>query len=534
MVNQMHVTIETKSGSFSGVVALPDAPCSEYVEQDSSLVTPVIAACIGGHEDVTRFLLESGADPLHTTVDGENAITQASMHNNPKLMKLLLDNGCSATYSVPASRYTPLHNASKLGHSSVCKLLLMHGAQVDATSKDGKTPLYLACKYGRRSVVEVLMEFYPRKLSLEEICFVCHLGEVPVRTLCTCSDTYTCLKAAILCNRASIVQQIIQEYPEILRKENDLMSLLSIAVACQSEGCSQLPLFDSIWESTAGTELSFLSPLALSTLMRQSFGVCNVSLRYLLRMAMTHLKPEVVTISGPPKSGKTEAVHSLCNEEQRTVFCVSFSRLRQLYLEQPNRDYLFSEIRRLWDQSRGTEKAAILLDKPEEFLSLAKNSGSESELIFSAAFMCLVSEIDCYASPKCKVFLETTAPEYVISDIPSYARRENFRLTTQLTPSESREILTATAERYATGIFSQEQLFSHPSHNGQSCPIGAEWTIERCIQCELDAYYVINLALEFAKTSTESTHNTSNPICTALYVRGLYRESQTQQLPLLH
>lgn len=47
---------------------------------------------------------------------------------------------------------TPLHVASRLGNVDIVMLLLQHGADVDATTKDLYTPLHIAAKEGQEEV----------------------------------------------------------------------------------------------------------------------------------------------------------------------------------------------------------------------------------------------------------------------------------------------------------------------------------------------------------------------------------------------
>ncbi|DAZ95818.1 TPA: hypothetical protein N0F65_008537 [Lagenidium giganteum] len=53
---------------------------------------------------------------------------------------------------------TPLQLASKLGHTSIVKLLLEHGVQVDQPDAFHRTPLMLAARYGHRDVCRQLLD----------------------------------------------------------------------------------------------------------------------------------------------------------------------------------------------------------------------------------------------------------------------------------------------------------------------------------------------------------------------------------------
>lgn len=53
---------------------------------------------------------------------------------------------------------TPLMEAASAGHVDIVKLLLAHGADVNAESSSGHTPLMWACAQGHEAVVTALLE----------------------------------------------------------------------------------------------------------------------------------------------------------------------------------------------------------------------------------------------------------------------------------------------------------------------------------------------------------------------------------------
>lgn len=52
-----------------------------------------------------------------------------------------------------------LHSAAKRGHTAVVKALLLKGARVDATTKDGYTALHVAVQNCKPLVVQMLLGF---------------------------------------------------------------------------------------------------------------------------------------------------------------------------------------------------------------------------------------------------------------------------------------------------------------------------------------------------------------------------------------
>lgn len=87
--------------------------------------TPLMYGCAGGHEEVVRVLLDSGAN--------------VEDHN---------ENG-----------HTPLMEAASAGHVQVAKILLEHGAGINTHSNEFKeSALTLACYKGHLEMVRFLLE----------------------------------------------------------------------------------------------------------------------------------------------------------------------------------------------------------------------------------------------------------------------------------------------------------------------------------------------------------------------------------------
>ena len=53
---------------------------------------------------------------------------------------------------------TPLMEAASAGHTDIVRLLIAHGADVNAQSSSGNTPLMYECARGHEDVVRVLLE----------------------------------------------------------------------------------------------------------------------------------------------------------------------------------------------------------------------------------------------------------------------------------------------------------------------------------------------------------------------------------------
>ncbi|KAG0242736.1 Glycerophosphocholine phosphodiesterase [Actinomortierella wolfii] len=126
---------------------------------DSDGFSPVIYAVTRGHAEVLEVLIEQGGI---TDVD---AVTNVgSAHTSmPKVLPstpmTVLNPFTGSEFNIHAAyTYTPLSIASRLGHTDVIKLLIRHGANLDAQDEDGESCLIVAAKNGHTQSVKLLIE----------------------------------------------------------------------------------------------------------------------------------------------------------------------------------------------------------------------------------------------------------------------------------------------------------------------------------------------------------------------------------------
>ena len=165
--------------------------------------TPLLIACIGGLVEVMHWLLDHGASvnaqnrflytPLHTAVvNGRLQAIQVLIEHNADIyirdvfgrvplhlaasplvkrdqvdvMQVLLDHGANPN-ARDIDSSTPLHHSSwwekegygdRQGTVEGTRLLLKHGAIIDAEDNKGRTPLRLALEHGREDIAVCLRE----------------------------------------------------------------------------------------------------------------------------------------------------------------------------------------------------------------------------------------------------------------------------------------------------------------------------------------------------------------------------------------
>ena len=81
----------------------------------------------------------------------------ASYHGQAEVVKYLLKSGAQVD-AVSRRGRTPLHDASKRGHSEVVELLVEAGADIAAQDEDGLSAVHWAVVYNRVDEVVTLIQ----------------------------------------------------------------------------------------------------------------------------------------------------------------------------------------------------------------------------------------------------------------------------------------------------------------------------------------------------------------------------------------
>jgi ankyrin repeat protein len=142
--------------------------------------TPLHRAAYDGHKEIVELLITAGAD-VNANSDNGTPLDTAIRGNQPEIADLLLKHGgkygsirtaagggdieavkefLAAGADVNAkSKYggTPLQYAAAYGHKETAELLVAKGADVNAKDKNGYTPLFGAALEGHKEVAELLI-----------------------------------------------------------------------------------------------------------------------------------------------------------------------------------------------------------------------------------------------------------------------------------------------------------------------------------------------------------------------------------------
>ena len=142
-------------GDVAAITAALDAGAG--VNESDGRATPLYLAVRGGHLAAAKLLIERGADvnAAPTPLLG-SALMPALAKRSVDMIKLLLDAGADPDST--RGRESALHIAVRSGCLECVKALVEAGADVNAQTKDGKTPIHLAkLKKGNEEVADYLM-----------------------------------------------------------------------------------------------------------------------------------------------------------------------------------------------------------------------------------------------------------------------------------------------------------------------------------------------------------------------------------------
>ncbi len=105
---------------------------------------------------MTATLIELGVDVDQRAADGQSALAEAILREQPVAAVLLLDAGADASASTVNNSF-PLIEASKKGYTHLSKRLLTAGADINATDAQGRTALLAAVVSGHTRIVDLLL-----------------------------------------------------------------------------------------------------------------------------------------------------------------------------------------------------------------------------------------------------------------------------------------------------------------------------------------------------------------------------------------
>lgn len=114
--------------------------------------------CKEGRLVTVKMLVEQGADPNSSMVDGTSALHGAVINGYLKVVEYLVEN-CDVNINAPTKKQiTPLHSAIENNFIDILKYLCLNGADANKETIRGYTPFIIACGSGNLQAVIYLHE----------------------------------------------------------------------------------------------------------------------------------------------------------------------------------------------------------------------------------------------------------------------------------------------------------------------------------------------------------------------------------------
>uniref|UniRef100_A0A8C7HGR0 Uncharacterized protein n=1 Tax=Oncorhynchus kisutch TaxID=8019 RepID=A0A8C7HGR0_ONCKI len=132
-------------------------------------ITPLHEACIQGHPNFARLLLDAGAQVDVSTIYGSAPLCNACAAGSLECAKMLLEHGTKVNPSLTALTASPARGNADiarlmiahgvlLGHVDCARVLLKAGAKVNA-AKFHETALHHAARVEMVDMIELLVDF---------------------------------------------------------------------------------------------------------------------------------------------------------------------------------------------------------------------------------------------------------------------------------------------------------------------------------------------------------------------------------------
>ncbi|RFU27758.1 hypothetical protein B7463_g8575, partial [Scytalidium lignicola] len=123
--------------------------------------TPLHYAIRKSHEDVVEELLRNGADPNHSTLQppvlDQIFVDICDEDQRLRLLKLLIQHGANID-AIDANKTSPLIYAAQLGNIECAKYLLDHGADISLADYSERSAFIYAIDYNQIEIVRLLLE----------------------------------------------------------------------------------------------------------------------------------------------------------------------------------------------------------------------------------------------------------------------------------------------------------------------------------------------------------------------------------------
>ena len=120
-------------------------------------MTPLSRACTNASAPLVDRLLKAGANPNTAIATGETPIMTCAGTGSVEAVQMLIARGADVNANEPSQHQTALMWAAAERHPEVVKLLIEHGAELQARTRKGFTALHFAAREGDLESARLLL-----------------------------------------------------------------------------------------------------------------------------------------------------------------------------------------------------------------------------------------------------------------------------------------------------------------------------------------------------------------------------------------
>ncbi|MBU0515690.1 MAG: ankyrin repeat domain-containing protein [Proteobacteria bacterium] len=145
-----------KSGNLAAVKSILDSNPQAANARGKNRYTPLIWAARKGYLNIVKLLLARGADINGTNKWNNGSLHWAAYNGQVPVVEYLCQKGARMDVAEIEKGHMPLHDAAWKCRVGVVRVLVKHGAPVNARNKFGQTPAQVALKYKCTAVANLL------------------------------------------------------------------------------------------------------------------------------------------------------------------------------------------------------------------------------------------------------------------------------------------------------------------------------------------------------------------------------------------
>lgn len=149
------------NNNIEGVREILSSGTNPNCKTEDDGLDPLCVAVAQGFKEITRMLLDAGADINSTTSGGSTALREASRMNDVEAVKILIERGADLDLVTSELHDGPLVIAAAKGHSDIVGLLLSTGANTNAQQSGGWAPLHYALLNKDEDMAVNILDYQP-------------------------------------------------------------------------------------------------------------------------------------------------------------------------------------------------------------------------------------------------------------------------------------------------------------------------------------------------------------------------------------